>query len=99
MCITMRRPSAVRTTRARRILKQSIDASGEKARPPARYNSATNVKLLRDALVRHPGHSQQHDATANLNARFNTFALVKNSQAIIVGLNWIGLATRMELTS
>ena len=82
-----------RTTRARRILKQPIDASGEKARPPARYNSAANVKLLRDVLVRHPGRSQQHNATANLNARFNMFALGKNSQAaIIVGtqLDWIG---------
>ena len=82
-----------RTTRARRVLKQSIDASSEKARLPARYNPATIVKLLRDVLVRHPGRSQQHDAIANLNARFNTFALGKTSQAaIIVGtqLDWLG---------
>jgi len=77
-----------RTTRARRILKQSIDASSEKARPPERYNSATNVKLLRDVLIHHSGRSQQHhnpsestltDAHSDFFARLAIASLVNSS--------------------
>ena len=87
-CFTLAALCAMRGRPGRRILKQSIDASSEKARPPERTNSSTNVKLLRDVLIHHSGRSQQHhnpsestltDAHSDFFARLAIVSLVNSS--------------------
>ena len=84
-----RRP---RATRARGILQQAIYTRFQKARSPARCDSAFGIECVGDLLVGDADSCQQHDARAKLNPRLDALAIGQFAQTlIIVGAEQDGL--------